>query len=58
MSVLDRDLLQGSCSCGRNQYAIQIPEDVADHAQIYFDDSSDNRMPDVMFAFSDPGYAC
>lgn len=36
--------LQGSCSCGRNHYSIQIPDDVADHAEVYFDSSRDNRM--------------
>lgn len=36
--------LRGSCSCGRNRYLIRIPEDVTDHAHIYFDSSSDNRM--------------
>ncbi|KAJ5682784.1 hypothetical protein N7462_005949 [Penicillium macrosclerotiorum] len=35
--------LHGSCSCGRNQYRIQIPDDVTDHAQVYFDSSRDNR---------------
>lgn len=35
--------LRGSCSCGRNRYLIRIPEDVTDHARIYFDSSSDNR---------------
>lgn len=35
--------LHGSCSCGRNRYLIRIPEDVTDHARIYFDTSSDNR---------------
>lgn len=35
--------LQGSCLCGRNEYTIQIPDDVADHAQIYFDTSRDSR---------------
>ncbi|KAJ5167340.1 Glutathione-dependent formaldehyde-activating enzyme/centromere protein V [Penicillium canariense] len=37
------DPLHGSCSCGRNEYMIQIPDDVTDHAQIYFDTSRDNR---------------
>lgn len=36
--------LRGSCSCGRNQYQIQIPEDVTNHAEVYFDSSRDNRM--------------
>ncbi|OJJ45666.1 hypothetical protein ASPZODRAFT_133533 [Penicilliopsis zonata CBS 506.65] len=35
--------LRGSCSCGRNQYLIRIPEDVTAHARIYFDSSWDNR---------------
>lgn len=43
MSTSDLESLRGSCSCGRNQYFIHIPDDVADHARIYFDDSSDNR---------------
>ncbi|KAJ5596881.1 hypothetical protein N7450_003339 [Penicillium hetheringtonii] len=37
------DLLHGSCTCGRNQYQITIPEDVTDHAGVYFDSSRDNR---------------
>ncbi|KAI2791069.1 hypothetical protein POX_c03924 [Penicillium oxalicum] len=36
--------LQGSCSCGRNEYTIHIPEDVADHAHIYFDTGRDSRQ--------------
>lgn len=36
--------LHGSCSCGRNQYAINIPDDVTDHAEVYFDSSRDNRV--------------
>ncbi|OOQ87769.1 hypothetical protein PEBR_16448 [Penicillium brasilianum] len=36
--------LHGSCSCGRNEYIIQIPDDVADHAQIYFDSGRDSRQ--------------
>ncbi|KAJ5332691.1 Glutathione-dependent formaldehyde-activating enzyme/centromere protein V [Penicillium brevicompactum] len=35
--------LRGSCSCGRNEYQINIPEDVTDHAEVYFDSSRDNR---------------
>ncbi|KAJ5204857.1 uncharacterized protein N7498_005736 [Penicillium cinerascens] len=35
--------LHGSCSCGRNEYSIQIPEDVTEHAEVYFDTSRDNR---------------
>jgi hypothetical protein len=35
--------LHGSCSCGRNQYRISIPEDVTDHAEVYFDSSRENR---------------
>ncbi|KAJ5089251.1 hypothetical protein N7532_007935 [Penicillium argentinense] len=35
--------LHGSCSCGRNQYRITIPDDVTDHAEVYFDSSRDNR---------------
>lgn len=36
--------LHGSCSCGRIEYSIQIPEDVTEHAEVYFDASRDNRM--------------
>lgn len=36
--------LRGSCSCGRNEYQINIPEDVTDHAEVYFDSSRDNRQ--------------
>jgi hypothetical protein len=36
--------LHGSCSCGRNEYSVQIPEDVTEHAEVYFDTSRDNRM--------------
>ncbi|RDW90174.1 uncharacterized protein DSM5745_01949 [Aspergillus mulundensis] len=35
--------LRGSCMCGRNQYLIRIPDDVTDHAQVYFDAGRDNR---------------
>ncbi|CAG8097077.1 unnamed protein product [Penicillium olsonii] len=35
--------LRGSCSCGRNEYQINIPDDVTDHAEVYFDSSRDNR---------------
>ncbi|CAI7587654.1 hypothetical protein N7533_006011 [Penicillium manginii] len=35
--------LHGSCSCGRNQYTIAIPENVTDHAEVYFDSSRENR---------------
>ncbi|RLL97119.1 hypothetical protein CFD26_106800 [Aspergillus turcosus] len=35
--------LRGSCLCGRNQYSINIPENVTDHAHIYFDSSRDHR---------------
>ncbi|KAJ5614661.1 Glutathione-dependent formaldehyde-activating enzyme/centromere protein V [Penicillium herquei] len=35
--------LHGSCSCGRNHYQIQIPDDVTDHASVYFDSSRDSR---------------
>lgn len=51
MSTSDLESLRGSCSCGRNQYFIRIPDDVADHARIYFDDSSDNRTTIPSSAF-------
>ncbi|RAK78384.1 uncharacterized protein BO72DRAFT_476675 [Aspergillus fijiensis CBS 313.89] len=35
--------LRGSCQCGRNQYLIRLPDDVTDHAHVYFDSSQDNR---------------
>ncbi|KKK22534.1 hypothetical protein P175DRAFT_0529984 [Aspergillus ochraceoroseus IBT 24754] len=35
--------LHGSCHCGRNQYLIRIPDDVTEHARIYFDSGRDNR---------------
>ncbi|KAF7171873.1 hypothetical protein CNMCM5623_004178 [Aspergillus felis] len=35
--------LRGSCLCGRNQYSIDIPDNVTDHALIYFDSSRDHR---------------
>ncbi|KAJ5578584.1 Glutathione-dependent formaldehyde-activating enzyme/centromere protein V [Penicillium hispanicum] len=36
--------LHGSCSCGRNQYQIDLPDDVNNHAEVYFDSSRDNRQ--------------
>ncbi|KAL2822312.1 hypothetical protein BDW59DRAFT_149468 [Aspergillus cavernicola] len=35
--------LQGSCLCGRNEYLIRIPDDVTDHARVYFDTGRDHR---------------
>ncbi|KAJ5747070.1 uncharacterized protein N7511_008766 [Penicillium nucicola] len=35
--------LRGSCSCGRNEYQINIPDDVTEHAEVYFDSSRDSR---------------
>ncbi|OOF95505.1 hypothetical protein ASPCADRAFT_207984 [Aspergillus carbonarius ITEM 5010] len=35
--------LRGSCHCGRNQYQIRLPENITDHAHVYFDTSRDNR---------------
>ncbi|KAJ6078551.1 hypothetical protein N7467_008304 [Penicillium canescens] len=35
--------LRGSCSCGRNEYQVNIPDDVTEHAEVYFDSSRDNR---------------
>ncbi|PLB48890.1 hypothetical protein P170DRAFT_436562 [Aspergillus steynii IBT 23096] len=35
--------LHGGCLCGRNQYHIHIPNNVAEHAEIYFDSGRDNR---------------
>jgi hypothetical protein len=42
-ATMTHEPLNGSCSCGRNEYTIQIPDDVADHAQIYFDTGRDSR---------------
>ncbi|KAJ5725224.1 Glutathione-dependent formaldehyde-activating enzyme/centromere protein V [Penicillium malachiteum] len=36
--------LHGSCSCGRIHYQIQIPDNVTDHASVYFDSSRDSRI--------------
>ncbi|KMP07301.1 hypothetical protein CIRG_06982 [Coccidioides immitis RMSCC 2394] len=35
--------LRGGCSCGRNQYAIIVPPDSAEQAEVYFDTSSEHR---------------
>ncbi|KAL4913506.1 hypothetical protein BDW62DRAFT_214160 [Aspergillus aurantiobrunneus] len=35
--------LHGSCMCGRNQYLIRIPDNVTDHARVYFDAGRDHR---------------
>ncbi|PYH96728.1 hypothetical protein BO71DRAFT_374792 [Aspergillus ellipticus CBS 707.79] len=35
--------LRGSCQCGRNQYQIRLPDNVTDHAYVYFDTTRDNR---------------
>ncbi|ODH26949.1 hypothetical protein ACO22_04347 [Paracoccidioides brasiliensis] len=41
---MDRDrTLRGSCSCGRNQYVINIPQNSAAQAEVYFDTSRDHR---------------
>jgi hypothetical protein len=45
--MADRQPLRGSCHCGRNQYIIQLPEDVSDHADIYFDSSRDSRTSPI-----------
>ncbi|KAI3337035.1 hypothetical protein HD806DRAFT_518007 [Xylariaceae sp. AK1471] len=37
-------LLRGSCHCGRNQYAVQIPTTSSDLAQIIFDSNSNHRI--------------
>ncbi|PWY90057.1 hypothetical protein BO70DRAFT_359046 [Aspergillus heteromorphus CBS 117.55] len=41
--MTDIEPLRGSCQCGRNQYQIRLPDDVTDHAHVYFDASRDNR---------------
>ncbi|KAL4818616.1 hypothetical protein BDW67DRAFT_156975 [Aspergillus spinulosporus] len=38
-----KEPLRGSCMCGRNQYLIRIPDNVTDHARVYFDTGRDNR---------------
>ncbi|KAK2739091.1 hypothetical protein FQN55_009624 [Onygenales sp. PD_40] len=41
---MDRNrTLRGSCSCGRNQYAIEIPQNSVSQAEVYFDASSNDR---------------
>ncbi|KAI1609073.1 hypothetical protein EDD37DRAFT_137810 [Exophiala viscosa] len=35
--------LQGACNCGRNHYAIVVPENAKEQAQVFFDDSSESR---------------
>ena len=34
--------LRGACSCGRNHYAIVVPTESTEQAQVYFDDSSES----------------
>lgn len=36
--------LQGGCSCGRNKYIIQIPQNASEVPQIFFDHSHHHRM--------------
>ncbi|KAK4946055.1 hypothetical protein LTR10_014857 [Elasticomyces elasticus] len=35
--------LQGTCNCGRNHYAVVVPENAKEQAQVFFDDSSESR---------------
>ncbi|TVY82550.1 hypothetical protein LSUE1_G007791 [Lachnellula suecica] len=35
--------LQGSCSCGRNRYTIQIPQESTESARVFFDSSAAHR---------------
>src|SRR2546423_1742983 len=35
--------LRGSCSCGRNQYSIIIPENATETARVFFDNSQAHR---------------
>ncbi|APA10574.1 hypothetical protein SS1G_12623 [Sclerotinia sclerotiorum 1980 UF-70] len=35
--------LRGRCSCGRNKYTIQIPQNAGDGAQVFFDSSNVHR---------------
>ncbi|KAL2833930.1 hypothetical protein BJY01DRAFT_239368 [Aspergillus pseudoustus] len=39
----EREPLRGSCLCGRNEYIIRIPENVTNHALVYFDTDRDHR---------------
>ncbi|KAL2871881.1 uncharacterized protein BJX67DRAFT_340876 [Aspergillus lucknowensis] len=39
----EHEPLHGSCLCGRNEYLIRIPDNVTDHAHVYFDTGRDNR---------------
>lgn len=41
--IMAHEPLYGSCSCGRNHYRVSIPDDVTEHAHVYFDSSRDNR---------------
>ncbi|KAI1108095.1 hypothetical protein F5Y14DRAFT_457389 [Nemania sp. NC0429] len=45
--------LRGSCQCGRNQYAIQIPSTPSSLAQIIFDSNANHRLNSAspLFAF-------
>ncbi|KAJ6160491.1 hypothetical protein N7470_003887 [Penicillium chermesinum] len=40
---MSHEALYGTCSCGRNHYRVSIPDDVTEHAHVYFDSSRDNR---------------
>ncbi|KAJ9636110.1 uncharacterized protein PV06_04234 [Exophiala oligosperma] len=35
--------LRGSCNCGRNHYAVIVPVDSTERAEVFFDDSSESR---------------
>ncbi|KAI0866806.1 hypothetical protein F4860DRAFT_4182 [Xylaria cubensis] len=44
MASLTAQLLRGSCRCGRNQYAIQVPSTPSDLAQVIFDYDTNHRL--------------
>lgn len=44
--------LRGACNCGRIQYAIVVPSDATERAQIFFDDSNDSSMSTMTFVNS------
>ncbi|KAJ9134434.1 Mss4-like protein [Pleurostoma richardsiae] len=37
--------LHGGCSCGRNQYIIQVPRNASERAQVLFDTQPSQRLP-------------
>lgn len=46
--MANHEPLHGACLCGRNQYLIHIPDNVTEHAEIYFDSGRDNRTSPLL----------